>query len=78
MSEVVLPVIVGLNGEAAFVSCSLIEPASSCKESVLDRVGKEPVNVCVHTRLYNEEFYAGKIWADAGCGPNPIEEQVDM
>jgi hypothetical protein len=69
-------VTVRLDGGAPFVSCAPTEPANSCKESVLDRLDKEPVYVCVHTRLYNGVFYAGKIWADVGCGPILVGEQV--
>jgi hypothetical protein len=69
-------VIVRLDGGAAFVSCNPSEPANSCKESVVNRLDREPVYICAHTRMYNGEFYAGKIWADAGCGSNSIEEDI--
>jgi hypothetical protein len=53
-----------------FVSCEGSGvPGESCRDSVASRISEEPVYVCTHTRIYNGEFYAGKIWADTGCGP---------
>lgn len=64
-----------LDRGAAFVSCIGTEdPMDNCEKSITKRLGKVPVWVCAHTRLYNGEFYAGKIWADSGCGPFPIED----
>ena len=59
---------------AAFVSCvGTGTPNEECEDSVANRVGKEPVSVCALTRMYNGEFYAGKIWADSGCGSFSVE-----
>ena len=63
-------VAVKLSRGAAFVSCvgtGIL--GESCKDSVVSRIGKEQVYVCVHTRVHNWEFYSGKIWADSSCGP---------
>jgi hypothetical protein len=58
-----------LDRGGVFVSCHGRDvPGESCKDSVVARMG-EGVYVCAHTRMYNGEFYAGKIWADSGCGP---------
>jgi hypothetical protein len=61
---------------AAFVSCvGTGTPGEGCRDSVSSRIGKEPVVLCMHTRIYDGEFYAGKIWADSGCGPFPVREE---
>lgn len=58
-----------LNRGGVFVSCYGRDvPGESCRDIVAARID-EGVYVCAHTRMYNGEFYAGKIWADSGCGP---------
>lgn len=62
----------------AFVSCvGTGTPGEGCKDSISSRLGKEPVYLCAHTRMYNGEFYAGKIWVDRGCGPLPIQKTTE-
>jgi hypothetical protein len=61
---------------AAFVACvGTGTPGEGCKDSVSSRIGKEPVYLCALTRMYDGEFYAGKIWADSGCGPFLFREE---
>jgi len=68
-------VTIKLDRGAAFVSCiGTGIPGESCRDSVTSRIGEEQIHVCAHTRMYNGEFYAGKIWTDAGCGPFNTEE----
>jgi hypothetical protein len=69
-------VTIKLDRGAAFVSCraSSVLPGETCKDSVANRIDEEQINVCAHTRMYNGEFYAGKMWADSACGPFGIEE----
>jgi hypothetical protein len=58
---------------AAFVGCQGTgTPDESCKDSVTARIGEE-VYVCALARMYDGEFYAGKIWADSGCGPITVQ-----
>src|SRR5262245_13615260 len=56
---------------AGFVSCRASDVLfdETCEDSVVRKVGEKQVVVCALTSLYNGEFYAGKVWADAACGP---------
>jgi hypothetical protein len=68
-------VTVRLGQGGAFVSCKGIDDPTQqdCEDIISNRIGKEPVSVCALTRMFDGEFYAGKIWAESGCGPFPIE-----
>jgi hypothetical protein len=55
---------------SGFVGCrGTGAPNETCRDSVYNRADEE-VYVCVLTRMYNGEFYAGKIWADTNCLPS--------
>jgi hypothetical protein len=70
-------VTVRLDRGAAFVACvgTSMSTEETCEESISNRLGKEPVYLCAHSRMYNGEFYAGKIWAESGCGPFPVQNE---
>lgn len=61
-------VTVRLDGGAAFVGCKGDMPGENCEDIISNTLGKRPVYICALTRMFNGEFFAGKIWADeSGC-----------
>jgi hypothetical protein len=59
---------------SGFVSCrGTGAPDETCRDSVSSRID-EGVHVCALARMYNGEFYAGKMWADQICGPFNTEK----
>ena len=68
-----LLVTIRLDKGAVFVNCregdEFRQHPEACSKTITADELDKGIHVCAHTRLYNGEFYGGKIWLDYACGP---------
>lgn len=68
-------VTVRLDRGAVFLNCYDMQAGQnasdpgSCSKVITDDQIADGLFVCAHTRMYDGEFYAGKIWLNSACGP---------
>ena len=60
-------VTIRLDRGAVFVNCGY--DIESCRKTITEEQIAKGLYVCAFTRMFNGEFYAGKMWLNSSCGP---------
>ena len=60
-------VTIRLDRGAVFVNCGY--DIESCMKTITQEQMAKGLYVCAFTRMFNGEFYAGKMWLNSSCGP---------